>query len=178
MNPMTLPSATASSHASSSEVYISPAGFGNISSSSAHGRSLQNPTAPSGPFAGPGFDPRVDTYLNPSDDPRTQRRKLNTPPVPPLASTAIIPPIGSYAFQSQQPRLASDILPPNAIGHTGQATYVLSPEAELSSQDFVLRSAGGADGMTELADVVGQLSLNENKEVRYHGRFVILHRSS
>ncbi|GAA5843186.1 hypothetical protein JCM11251_001678 [Rhodosporidiobolus azoricus] len=65
------------------------------------------------------------------------------------------------------------ILSPGAIGHTGSAQYNL----------------GGADGnegngageteeerkkreesMTELADVVGQLSLNENAEVRYHGR--------
>ncbi|SDA02837.1 BZ3500_MvSof-1268-A1-R1_Chr11-1g03181 [Microbotryum saponariae] len=57
------------------------------------------------------------------------------------------------------------------VGHTGTASYSLSADAELSP-------LGGANpgeseamsSMSELADIVGQLSLNENSEVRYHGR--------
>lgn len=59
-------------------------------------------------------------------------------------------------------------MPATAINHTGTASYTLSEEAELAQ-------AGDGNeettaGMSELADVVGQLSLNENAEVRYHGR--------
>ncbi|GAA5982372.1 hypothetical protein JCM11641_006960 [Rhodosporidiobolus odoratus] len=47
-----------------------------------------------------------------------------------------------------------------AIGHTGLAHFEgLDGEGEEGKRE-----------MTELADVVGQLSLNENAEVRYHGR--------
>lgn len=49
------------------------------------------------------------------------------------------------------------------INHTGQATYHLSQEADLSPQADQGREdspASGGGGMTELADVVGQLSLN------------------
>lgn len=131
-----------------------------------------------------------------TSSPRLQRRKLNAPNptiLPPSASSsyltsaghpsnggfigastspAVLNPttsIGSLAFQAQSK--SKSLPPPNAIAHTGQSSYVLTAEAELSHAELGDGSGtgGGAD-MTELADVVGQLSLNENAEVRYHGR--------
>lgn len=89
---------------------------------------------------------------------------------------------------------SSSFLPHGVIGHTGAATYRLSgdggdappppppPSAPAPAAGRAASRGRGStasqeqqqtnDGavMTELADVVGQLSLNENAEVRYHGR--------
>ncbi|GAA5993685.1 hypothetical protein JCM10908_002295 [Rhodotorula pacifica] len=89
------------------------------------------------------------------------------------------------------------VLAPDRVGHTGTSTYKLSTGEVVSAQEHAARERGGTaataattaatsnsngiDGaevgeaatnepLTELADVVGQLSLNENAEVRYHGR--------
>lgn len=128
-----------------------------------------------------------------NSSPRLQRRKLNAPNptiLPPSTSSSYLTAagnstsggfvgtstspntttsIGSLAFQAQSK--SKSLPPPNAIAHTGQSSYVLTAEAELSHAEMGDGTgvSGGAD-MTELADVVGQLSLNENAEVRYHGR--------
>ncbi|KDE03870.1 hypothetical protein MVLG_05692 [Microbotryum lychnidis-dioicae p1A1 Lamole] len=102
-----------------------------------------------------------------------QRRRLNHQS--PLTGTsnlvgANVDELKSFAFgfgqQTNQGHLNT-----RQVGHTGTASYSLSADAELSP-------SGGANpgeseamsSMSELADVVGQLSLNENSEVRYHGR--------
>ncbi|KAM0754933.1 hypothetical protein T439DRAFT_377335 [Meredithblackwellia eburnea MCA 4105] len=89
-----------------------------------------------------------------------QRRKLNTAGASPADGKE--PAAKAFSFQ---PPVKTN-LPPNAINHTGQASYSLSADAELSPG----AEQEDGQGMTELADVVGQLSLNENAEVRYHGR--------
>lgn len=98
-----------------------------------------------------------------------QRRRLNNQS--PLVGTSQL--VGTdvgelksmaYSFSSQN----KQNIPATAINHTGTASYTLSSDADLAQAN-----EGGEEntpGMSELADVVGQLSLNENAEVRYHGR--------
>ena len=84
---------------------------------------------------------------------------------------------------SVQNRSSKDIAAPSTILHTGSAYYSLSTSANVDnhSQTSTTRptetenvsplSITQQQGpMSELADVVGQLSLDENREVRYHGR--------
>ncbi|KAK4704481.1 hypothetical protein P7C70_g1729, partial [Phenoliferia sp. Uapishka_3] len=92
-----------------------------------------------------------------------QRRRLNGGASPAGSNSSL--PGGRTSFSYQQPGKA--VLSPNAINHTGQSSYTLSADADLSPAG---EPEDGGQGMTELADVVGQLSLNENAEVRYHGR--------
>ena len=75
-----------------------------------------------------------------------QRRKTNSD-MPPTAST-------STSIFATQIRGAPD----GTITHTGFAGNNTS------------NTPSGEAQLTELADVVGQLSLNENSEIRYHGR--------
>lgn len=98
-----------------------------------------------------------------------QRRRLNNQS--PLVGTSQL--VGTnvgdlksmaFGFSAQ----TKQNIPSTAINHTGTASYTLSSDADLAP------TGEGAEentaGMSELADVVGQLSLNENAEVRYHGR--------
>lgn len=57
----------------------------------------------------------------------------------------------------------------NTIPHTGMATYTL-PGSNMPLSPPADTSSGSAEPISELADVVGQLSLDENEQVRYHGR--------
>ncbi|KAM0788534.1 hypothetical protein ACM66B_001662 [Microbotryomycetes sp. NB124-2] len=100
-----------------------------------------------------------------------QRRRLNDPPA--LAGTSQL--VGTdvsglktmaYGFGQQ----TQQNIPPTAINHTGTASYHLSADAELAQQEEMADESTAGGSMSELADVVGQLSLNENAEVRYHGR--------
>lgn len=99
-----------------------------------------------------------------STSPRQRRKiELQTPELLNLPSSN---PNSLSIFQgSLKPGLAA-----NAINHTGQATYILSPGADT---DLHPPEEGQ---LSELADVIGQLSLNENAEVRYHGRWVFFSR--
>ena len=98
-----------------------------------------------------------------------QRRRLNNQS--PLTGTSQL--VGTnvtelksmaYGFGAQ----TKQNMPATAINHTGTASYTLSEEAELAQAGETNDETTA--GMSELADVVGQLSLNENAEVRYHGR--------
>lgn len=123
--------------------------------------SLSASSAAGGPFVSQPADMGLST------SPR-QRRRLTGPIVgagtaalvggsPAANPTEISKMAFSYAPQTQHLR-------PGAINHTGTASYTLSSDAPLSSD------SAQTGELTELADVVGQLSLNENAEVRYHGR--------
>ncbi|KAL8286842.1 hypothetical protein RQP46_003848 [Phenoliferia psychrophenolica] len=93
-----------------------------------------------------------------------QRRRLNAG-ASPAGSNSSLPAGKAFSFQpTGQPTL-----PANAINHTGQSSYSLSADADLSPGGEV----EDGQGMTELADVVGQLSLNENAEVRSSGLYLI-----
>ncbi|GAA5880402.1 hypothetical protein JCM3774_006436, partial [Rhodotorula dairenensis] len=109
-----------------------------------------------------------------------------------------LPPIGAPAPRSASSSAAASghpVLAPDRVGHTGTSSYTLSTGEVVSAQEHAARAptnsntttprrepdSNGIDGaevgeaatnepLTELADVVGQLSLNENAEVRYHGR--------
>lgn len=122
--------------------------------------------SPMNPHNASGGSLSIPQHLNPdqaasASSPR-QRRRLNVA-ASPAGSNSSLP---GKAFSFQQP--GKTTLPANAINHTGQSSYSLSADADLSPGNEVEDGAG----MTELADVVGQLSLNENAEVRYHGRCV------
>ncbi|GAA6042703.1 hypothetical protein JCM8097_003755 [Rhodosporidiobolus ruineniae] len=106
-----------------------------------------------------------------------------------MAYAFTLPPVGVVPARSTA-QASQPILSPTAIGHTGSAQYSLGEAAAgamrddgspASSDGTLVRAAGKGKGkdengakkeepMNELADVVGQLSLNENAEVRYHGR--------
>lgn len=98
-----------------------------------------------------------------------QRRRLNSQS--PLFGTSNL--AGANVDQLKKsmafdfPSQTKQNMPPTAINHTGTASYSLGADAQLA------QSADGDEpthAISELADVVGQLSLNENAEVRYHGR--------
>lgn len=106
--------------------------------------------------------------LGAASSPR-QRRRLNNQS--PLVGTSQL--VGTdvgelksmaYSFGAQN----KQNIPATAINHTGTASYTLSSEADLAQANEGTEE--NTSGMSELADVVGQLSLNENAEVRYHGR--------
>ncbi|ORY73251.1 fungal-specific transcription factor domain-domain-containing protein [Leucosporidium creatinivorum] len=106
--------------------------------------------------------------LGAASSPR-QRRRLNNQS--PLVGTSQL--VGTdvgelksmaYSFSAQN----KQNIPATAINHTGTASYTLSSEADLAQANEGTEE--NTSGMSELADVVGQLSLNENAEVRYHGR--------
>ena len=124
-----------------------------------------------------------------------QRRRLDlpggaSPSVSPpderkqMAYAFRLPPIGAPAPRSGSSSAAGaasgqPVLAPDRVGHTGTSSYTLSTGEVVSAatQDPTNGMDGAEVGeaatnepLTELADVVGQLSLNENAEVRYHGR--------
>ncbi|TNY20133.1 fungal-specific transcription factor domain-containing protein [Rhodotorula diobovata] len=112
-----------------------------------------------------------------------------------MAYAFTLPPVGVVPARSAAQTVAP-VLSPGAIGHTGTSSYLLASSPGGSGgaavggadDDNEDRKGGGGGGggaggagraratqspsepLTELADVVGQLSLNENAEVRYHGR--------
>ena len=125
-----------------------------------------------------------------------QRRRLDlpggtSPSVSPpderkqMAYAFRLPPIGAPAPRSGSSSAAGaasgqPVLAPDRVGHTGTSSYTLST-GEVVPATATQDPTNGIDGaevgeaatnepLTELADVVGQLSLNENAEVRYHGR--------
>lgn len=94
-----------------------------------------------------------------------------------------LPPIGAAAPRTTATTSAAaasgPVLAPDRVGHTGTSSYTLSTGEVVSARDQLGGGPlnGAEDGeaatnepLTELADVIGQLSLNENAEVRYHGR--------
>ncbi|GAA5858288.1 hypothetical protein JCM1840_001131 [Sporobolomyces johnsonii] len=136
---------------------------------------------------------RLDPPANspPADERKQMAYAFTLPPVSGPNRSSSIP-------ASIRATAGGPILPATAIAHTGQSTYTLSTDlagvesafggaGDESSSAGRLRDVGGAgkgrsaNGVTgqaqaqegpdsELADVIGQLSLNENAEVRYHGR--------
>ncbi|GAA98879.1 uncharacterized protein L969DRAFT_76668 [Mixia osmundae IAM 14324] len=60
---------------------------------------------------------------------------------------------------NERPSDAARSSPKGRILHTGTATYDAAAGSEVRP-----------DEMSELADVIGQLSVNEHQEIRYHGR--------
>ncbi|GAA5834644.1 hypothetical protein JCM9279_007070 [Rhodotorula babjevae] len=103
-----------------------------------------------------------------------------------MAYAFTLPPVGVVPPRSSA-QTSAPVLSPGAIGHTGTSSYLLSgsPGAsgsgggggEVDAREDRKGAAARAratqspsEPLTELADVVGQLSLNENAEVRYHGR--------
>ncbi|GAA5902640.1 hypothetical protein JCM8208_007026 [Rhodotorula glutinis] len=105
-----------------------------------------------------------------------------------MAYAFTLPPVGVVPPRSAA-QTSAPVLSPGAIGHTGTSSYLLSGSpgasggggAGAGEADEREDKKGGAaararatqspsEPLTELADVVGQLSLNENAEVRYHGR--------
>ncbi|BGP14207.1 hypothetical protein JCM10213_005900 [Rhodosporidiobolus nylandii] len=147
----------------------------SLSTSSRQRRRLDLPTAPSwgvssssttsaGGFTGvvPAGSPNAgyptsfgpSTAGIPAASPSDERRQM--------AYAFTLPPPGSLPPPSRQQQAREmGVLSPGAIGHTGSAHFGAEKEGE---------EERGKREMTELADVVGQLSLNENAEVRYHGR--------
>ena len=86
-----------------------------------------------------------------------------------------------------QDRTGSTVSALSTIPHTGSAYYLLTAAAAATGSPFGISDAdtpetegkssaepqgAGQQGgpLSELADVVGQLSLDDNREVRYHGR--------
>ena len=106
-----------------------------------------------------------------------------------MAYAFTLPPVGVVPPRSSA-QTSAPVLSPGAIGHTGTSSYLLSGSPGASggagagageADEREDRKGGSAraratqspsEPLTELADVVGQLSLNENAEVRYHGRCV------
>ncbi|BGP06376.1 fungal-specific transcription factor domain-containing protein [Rhodotorula toruloides] len=106
-----------------------------------------------------------------------------------MAYAFTLPPVGAAPPKHSQSSAMTqgNVLSAASIGHTGTSTYSISNVtgaqggAGPSGQGKELGGRAGAQGegnvhqspaepLTELADVIGQLSLNENAEVRYHGR--------
>lgn len=83
-----------------------------------------------------------DKSIKPDPNNPRQRRRLNEPSEPDKST---------FRFRSAKPPNIS------AIPHTGTASYTLSDKASASAS-----SSEQPAQMTELADVVGQLSLDEN----------------
>ncbi|KAK4053492.1 hypothetical protein OIV83_001659 [Microbotryomycetes sp. JL201] len=110
--------------------------------------------------------PETSTSVSPR-----QRRRLNEPPSLSGTSQLVgtdVSELKTMAFGFGQQTQQN--IPPTAINHTGTASYHLSADAELVQQEEMTEENAAGGSMSELADVVGQLSLNENAEVRYHGR--------
>lgn len=89
---------------------------------------------------------------------RNQRRRLNSDAATTSSEVAVNPLIRPPAVGRS-----------NTIPHTGTATYTLAGSA-IPMSPPADTSSGSAQPISELADVVGQLSLDENEQVRYHGR--------
>ncbi|GAA5872802.1 hypothetical protein JCM8547_005707 [Rhodosporidiobolus lusitaniae] len=88
-----------------------------------------------------------------------------------------LPERGVVPSRSAAAATAQPVPARESIGHTGSAQYSLSsPGGGRGGGGGMGKMGGGGGGkekeepLSELADVVGQLSLNENSEVRYHGR--------
>jgi hypothetical protein len=115
-----------------------------------------------------------------------------------MAYAFTLPPIGAAPPKHSQSSAMKqgNVLSAAAIGHTGTSTYSISGATggagggagAAGAGKEQGRQAGGAgegnvhqsptEPLTELADVIGQLSLNENAEVRYHGRCACLSHGS
>ncbi|POY73114.1 hypothetical protein BMF94_3852 [Rhodotorula taiwanensis] len=145
------------------EMYRTPPGGAAESTASDSGAS---PLGGGGPAAGllsPRQRRRTETAAStsPEDDRKQMAYAFR---LPPIGATAAAGSSSSARSGSGGAASSAPPLPPDRVGHTGTSTYTLT-------------QVGAADGeaatnepLTELADVVGQLSLNENAEVRYHGR--------
>ncbi|GAA5998630.1 uncharacterized protein JCM10292_007114 [Rhodotorula paludigena] len=175
-----------SSAAGGPRLSTSASATADLSTSPRQRRRLDIPTYGTSPTAGgSGGSPSSggvggQGYLNP--DRKQMAYAFTLPPV------GVVPPRSSNTA-------ALSVLSPSAIGHTGTSSYTLSSgdAGGTAGGDAIMTAAptaGGAGGkgkgtgaattgedmqspkepMSELADVVGQLSLNENAEVRYHGR--------
>ncbi|KAI5480235.1 hypothetical protein MNV49_001566 [Pseudohyphozyma bogoriensis] len=134
-----------------------PISGAHASSSTPHSHSLPTHLSSSAHLSPTAYTPsNLSNTPNPSSGPNPRRRKLSTATAGAGGNTPT-----PFSFSgAKQGGLAA-----GSINHTGQSSYSLSKDAALSP--------GAEDEkvvMTELADVVGQLSLNENAEVRYHGR--------
>ncbi|GAA6052521.1 hypothetical protein JCM3770_003807 [Rhodotorula araucariae] len=169
---------------------------GEMAASPRQRRRLDLPTYGASPGSTGGASPGGvggQGYLNPER--KQMAYAFTLPPVgavPPRGPGGAGGP-GSHAGQGGH---GAPVLSPGAIGHTGTSSYLLASAAGGAGSSApaggVIGTSGsatggtgaqggedGADGnkvqspqepLTELADVVGQLSLNENAEVRYHGR--------
>ncbi|GAA5887204.1 hypothetical protein JCM6882_002448 [Rhodosporidiobolus microsporus] len=87
-----------------------------------------------------------------------------------MAYAFTLPPHGTAPPRSSA-HSAGPVLSPAVIGHTGSAQYNLNNDgSDGNAAETEEERKKRDEPLTELADVVGQLSLNENAEVRYHGR--------
>lgn len=161
--------------ADSTQQYRTPGGGGD----SSDGASPSVPITAATDVLSPRQRRRLDLPggTSPSVSPPDERKQM--------AYAFRLPPIGAPAPRSGSSSAAGaasgqPVLAPDRVGHTGTSTYTLST-GEVVSATATQDPTNGIDGaevgeaatnepLTELADVVGQLSLNENAEVRYHGR--------
>ncbi|TKA50167.1 hypothetical protein B0A53_06439 [Rhodotorula sp. CCFEE 5036] len=161
--------------ADSTQQYRTPGGGGD----SSDGASPSVPITAATDVLSPRQRRRLDLPggTSPSVSPPDERKQM--------AYAFRLPPIGAPAPRSGSSSAAGaasgqPVLAPDRVGHTGTSTYTLST-GEVVSATATQDPINGIDGaevgeaatnepLTELADVVGQLSLNENAEVRYHGR--------
>jgi hypothetical protein len=94
-----------------------------------------------------------------SDSPRRLRRKLDS---------------GSDARRTISPESSSSPLSPRSLQHVHQSHNVLkslgSPATTLSEED-----EGEIEGEGDIEEAIGQLSLNEDEQVRFHGKASGLH---
>jgi hypothetical protein len=102
---------------------------------------------------------RVDSQLSSMSRPKSQVTSFSSSAI---AST--IPHTGTATFTLSRPELTN----PNI----DKSEPTLEGKQSLGSQnsEFLSTKQHSPATITELADVVGQLSLDENDEVRYHGR--------
>jgi hypothetical protein len=106
--------------------------------------------------------PSPNSNINSTSPPHRQRRRLTHSASPPGQS----PESESNQYRGPAALFSPPQAPINSIPHTGTAVYTLTGNEIEEDRD----EEEGTRVMEELSDVVGQLSLNENKEVRYHGR--------
>ena len=104
--------------------------------------------------------PSVDTSFSSvpgsaDDSPRRVRRKIDS---------------GSNAGRTVSPGSTSSPLSPHANPNQSRAVSLGSPVTALSEEDDA-----DIEGEADLEDAVGQLSLNEDEQVRFHGKASGLH---
>jgi len=129
---------------------------------------------------------------DPDDDSECEENQLDhSPPPPPLTDETNLHhknrrrKVGSQVSSIDRPKSQvtsfNQSVSTTTIPHTGTAAFTLSRpepsgpssnESQLTFQNLGLLSPQqhSPGTISELADVVGQLSLNEDDEVRYHGR--------
>lgn len=170
---------SASLNANTSPIFAPSSGEAELATSPRQRRRLDGPPPPAAP--GPGLGGDASRSL-PSQD--LQGRSPTSPEERKQMAYAFrLPPIGAAAPRTTATTSAAaasgPVLAPDRVGHTGTSSYTLSTGEVVSARDQLGGDPlnGAEDGeaatnepLTELADVIGQLSLNENAEVRYHGR--------